>query len=235
MYDLSQLQYEFDRNRLVISTAAARQIIPMSRVQQVIDGQSAELEVRMRALTWPGYCIGQGHIQGLGLTLFYADVPPSRQAIVVTPTLAYGISVPDTEAFMEVFGACQQMGPSVEVKQESRQSAYVHWAIWGDRLAHGVLLGGVVLNLILFAILCFRYPRLPNLLPLHYDIEGRVDRVSPRSEIFVLPVIGLITLAANTVLGGVLYRRERIVSYVTWSGALLVQILFLLALLNIVR
>jgi hypothetical protein len=189
----------------------------------------------MRALTWPGYCIGRGYIQGLGLTLFYADVPPSRQAIVVTPTLAYGISVPDMESFKEVFGACRQIGPSVEVKQESRQSAYVRWAIWGDRFAQGVLLGGVALNLALFAILCFRYPRLPNLLPLHYDIEGRVDRISPRSEIFVLPVIGLITLAANVVLGGVLYRRERVVSYITWGGALLVQILFLLALLNIVR
>jgi uncharacterized membrane protein len=87
---------------------------------------------------------------------------------------------------------------------------------------------------VLFAILLFRYPRLPNVLPMHYDAAGRVDRIAPRSEAFDLPVIGLITWATNVVLGAIFYRRQRMLSYLAWSGTLVVLVLFLLALWNIV-
>ncbi|MBL7199579.1 MAG: DUF1648 domain-containing protein [Anaerolineae bacterium] len=234
IYDLRKLRYEFDRNQLTIVTAASNQIVPMDRIQQVIEGRDAKLQKRMLSLTWPGCFIGRGQIQEIGLTLFYAATPLSGQAIVVTPTLAYGISVPDMEAFMEVFNANRRIGSSTEVVQESHRAAYTRWHIWTDHLAHGILLGSIVLNLALFAILCFRYPRLAHLLPLHYDLTGRVDRIAPRSQVFALPIIGLITWAANGVLGTALYRRERVASYLAWGGALLVQILFLLALWNIV-
>jgi hypothetical protein len=235
IYDLIRLRYEFDRNQLLIITAATKQIVPMDSIQRVVDGREAELGTRLHSFYWPGCFIGRGRIEGIGLTLFYATTPPSGQTIVVTPTLAYGISVPDVDAFMEVFNANRRIGASIEVRQESHQAAYARWSIWNDRVAHGILLASIVFNLLLFAILCFRYPRLPNLLPLHYDIQGRVDRISPRSQVFALPVIGLITWIANSALGAALYGRERIASYMAWSGALLVQILFLLALWNIVR
>ena len=234
IYDLSRLRYEFDRNQVAIVTAGTRQIIPMSSVERVIDGQQAEGKTRVHTLVWPGCFMGQGHIVGVGLTLFYGVAPPREQVIVTTPTVAYGISVDDKDDFMEVFAACQQIGPSIEVHQESKQSLYVQWRIWHDRLAQGVLLAGIVLNLALFGLLLFRYPRLPNLLPLHYDITGAVDRISPRGDVFTLPIIGLITLLANDILGVLLYRRERVMSYMAWSGAALVQAFFLLALWNIV-
>jgi hypothetical protein len=170
----------------------------------------------------------------VGLILFYAVTPPSEQAIVVTPTVAYGISVDDMDAFIEVLTTCQELGPSAEVTQTSKESAYVHWHIWQDRLAQGILLGALVLNLALFGVLLFRYPRLPHLLPMHYDVTGAADRIAPRRAVFVLPVIGSITLAVNLLFGGLLYRRERIASYMAWGGAALVQVLFLVALWNIV-
>ena len=82
--------------------------------------------------------------------------------------------------------------------------------------------------------MAFRYPSLPNLLSMHYDATGRGDRIVPRNEVFILPIIGLITWAVNAVLGAICYRRERMVSYLMWSGALVVQVFFLLALWNIV-
>ncbi len=94
---------------------------------------------------------------------------------------------------------------------------------------------GIALNLALFGLLLTRYPGLPNLLPLHYDVEGAVDRIAPRQDEFALPVIGQIALTANGLFGALLYRRQRIVSYMAWSGAVLVQVLFLLALWNIVN
>jgi hypothetical protein len=245
LYDLTCLRYEFDRNRLLIVTAASTQIVPMSSIERVIDGRSSELEVRPRAWgrvlpflrpgIWPGYYVGQGVIGGIGLTLFYAVAPVREQLILVTPALAYGISPPDdVEAFEQVFQTSQQIGPSIQVEQHSVPAAFVRWPIWSDRAAQGILLGSIFFCAALFAVLLFRYPHLPNLLGLHYDTLGQVDRIAPRVEVFALPVIGLIILAVNGLLGTVFYRRERMASYLTWGGALVVQVLFLLALWEIV-
>ena len=234
IYDLMHLRYEFDRNRVVLATASTKQTIPMNRIEGVIDGRKSDLRVRMRSITWPGCLIGQGNIDGIGLTLFYAATPVKEQTIIVTPTLAYGISPPDADNFERVFIASLQMGPSVEVEEKSVQSPHVLWPIWGDRVAHGFFLGSILLCAMLFAILCFRYPSLPNLLSMHYDAIGQVDRIVPRNEVIILPIIGLITWAVNAVLGAICYRRERMISYLMWSGALVVQVFFLLALWNIV-
>jgi uncharacterized membrane protein len=233
-YDLTQLRYEFDRNCLMIVSAATRHLVPLERVERLIDGRNNQLQVRGRGLTWPGCWIGRGEIEGIGLTFFYATAPIRQQLIVVTPSLAYGISPPQADNFQEVFRTSRELGPSVEVEQKSVQSPFVHWAIWRDRVAQGVLLGGTLLLLALFGILCFRYPDLPNLLPMHFDVSGRVDRIAPRSEVFVLPIIGAIVWGSNGILGAISYRRERMVSYLLWSGALITQFLLLIALWNIV-
>ncbi len=246
IYNLWRLDYELDRNRLAIHTAAVQQIVPLESIERVIAGgpvgppgptgprRKDGVQVRMKSLTWPGCVIGQGTVQGIGLTLFYAVTPPSQQAIVVTPTLAYGISPADMDTFVQVFHASRELGPSVPVEQQSVQAPFVRWRIWHDRVAHGVLLGSVVLCALLFAMFCFRYPYLPALLPMHFDVLGRVDRIAPRNEVAVLPAIALMTWTVNGILGAVWYRRERMVSYLVWGGALIVQLLFLLALWSIV-
>ncbi len=233
LYDLLHLRYEFDRNRLMIITAATKQIVPMQSIDRIINGQGTDLRARIKGLVWPGCFIGPGDISEVGLTLFYGVVPARHQAIIVTPSLAYGISVPDMDTFRDVFLACQGLGQATEVRQESIQADYVRWPIWTDRVAQAVLAGGILLSALLFAILLFRYPYLPNLLPMHYDAAGRVDRIAPRSEAFDLPAIGLIAWATNSILGAVFYRRERMLSYLAWSGTLVVQVLFLLALWDI--
>jgi hypothetical protein len=234
LYDFSRLGYEFDRNRLVIRTAGTQQTIPTGSIERVIDGREAQPEARMQSLTWPGYCVGQGQVEGVGLTLFYAAGPPRSQAIVVTPSLAYGISVDDMESLIEVLDTAQELGPSAEVEQRSSQAPYVGWDIWHDRLAQGALLAGIALNLALFGLLLLRYPALPDAIPMHWDATGAVDRIALREEAFALPVFGLITLLANDGLGAVFYRRQRVASYMLWSGAVLVELLFFLALWQII-
>jgi hypothetical protein len=239
IYDLLHLRYEFDRNRLLIATAAVKQIVPLHSIQRVLvdspqGAPGTGRGARIRGLAWPGCYVGYGDVENIGLTLFYGVTPPRDQLIVVTPALAYGISVPDVQEFEKVFGACQALGPQTEVRQQSIRAPFVDWPIWRDRIAQGVLLGGVLLCALLFAILLFRYPHLPHVLPMHYDATGRVDRIAPRSEAFDLPIIGLITWATNLVLGTLFYRRQPMLSYLAWSGTLVVLVLIMIALWNIV-
>ena len=60
---------------------------------------------------------------------------------------------------------------------------------------------------------------------LHFDSAGNRDRLGPRGHVFVLPLIGLLTLLLNSTLGGLVYPHERVVSYLLWSGAFLIQLL----------
>jgi hypothetical protein len=235
IYDLTRLRYEFDRNRLVIVRAGSRHIVPLTSIERVVEAGRAGLGARIRALRWPGCAIGPGAVEEIGLTLWNGVDPPSQQLIVVTSVLAYGISVPDLDAFRQVFAACKELGPTAEVRHESVQAPFLHRPIWRDRAAHVLLVAGVLSSALLFAVLLFRYPRLPDRLPMHYDAAGQVDRIASRSEAFALPVIGLIAWATNGVLGTLFYRRQRMLSYLAWSGTLIVQTLFLMALWDIVR
>jgi hypothetical protein len=70
-------------------------------------------------------------------------------------------------------------------------------------------------------------------LPLHFNAEGMADRIGNKTELFALPIIGLLILGANLILGLILYRRERAGSYLLWGAAAAVQTLFWLATFSI--
>jgi hypothetical protein len=224
------MRYTLDRNGLMITCGAAKQIIPMSSIQRVTPGAGHTLEGRMLGVRWPGYWLGHGHLAELGLTLFYATVPLEEQLLVVTPTLTYAISPADVEAFTQAFEARSQLGPLKRWAQESQQARFASWPIWGDRVGH-VLLGlGLLLNAGLFACLCCRYSGLPAIVPLHFDAAGVVDRSGARSSLFGLPLIGLLLWGGNGALGLLLRSRERVAAYMLWGGTLLVQVLLIAAL-----
>lgn len=235
IYDLTRLRYELDRNRLLIVRAGMRYVIPLESIERVVEAGRVGLGARMRGLRWPGCYLGTGSVDQIGLTLFNGVGMPREQLIVITPVLAYGITVPDLETFGQVFTACRKLGPSTHLRHESVRSPFLRWPIWQDRVAHALVTAGVVMAALLFAVLLFRYPGLPDRLPMHYDASGQVDRIAPRREVFDLPVIGLIAWVTNGVLGTLVYRRQRMLSYLVWSGTLIVQTLFLMALWDTVN
>src|SRR5438132_13673601 len=77
----------------------------------------------------------------------------------------------------------------------------------------------------LWIYLGVRMSSLPEVLAIHYDSIGRPDRTGFRSQLFVLPIIGLVSLAVNATFGLALYRYERQLTYLLLGVALLVQAL----------
>lgn len=106
-------------------------------------------------------------------------------------------------------------------------------ALWHDRLYQ--LLQGVVViaNVALFVYLMVRFANLPDPLPLHFDATGLPDRIESKNGIFALPIIGVSVLFLNGGLGILLHRRERAAAILLAIGALIVQILTWLAVVNI--
>jgi hypothetical protein len=217
--------YHVDRNAFVIHWGTTEQFIPTRQIERVLTGDEIEGRIRFYGGVWPGHCVGYGEVPGVGPTLFYGTVPPRQQIYLVTPGLTYGISPADRDGFLESLHRRMQMGPTQLVEQSSKRPGFLDWAIWQDRLGM-ILLGLSFLALLaLIGLLCYRFPSLPRMVPLHFDAAGAIDRLGRRGQVFIIPLIGLLTLVLNGALGGLTYRRERMASYVLWGGAILVQVL----------
>lgn len=76
---------------------------------------------------------------------------------------------------------------------------------------------------------------LPDALPIHYNAAGQVDRIGLRQQLFILPAIGLLTLAANGGLAYAVGRREPPLGYLLLGLSVLVQLLLVGAAIQLVH
>lgn len=234
VYGLAGGSYLLDRNALIIQWGPSKQVIPTNDIERVFTGDEIEGDIRFYGGGWPGHWVGYGEIADVGETLFYATQPPRKQIFVTTPGLVYGISPADREAFLESLQTRVQMGPTQAMEPSSTRPPILEWPIWRDGLGLALLGVGGLAFAGLVGFLCFRFQGLPFLIPLHFGASGSPDRLGPRGEIFLVPLIGLLTWLTNGVLGSLLYRRERVASYLLWGGSILVQLLVWTAALGLV-
>ena len=94
-----------------------------------------------------------------------------------------------------------------------------------DRIFVAFVGAAALLDGAIWAYVAVRQSVLPDALPIHYNAAGQVDRIGLRGQLFILPAIGLLTLATNGVLAYVARRREPPLGYVLLSAAVLVQLL----------
>ncbi len=236
VYGISRSSYALDRNTLTIEWGPIRQIVPTESIQRIMLGTEVDGGVRrFRGWRWPGLMHGQGEVTEAGLTLFYASTSLQHQLIVVTPTLSYAISPADVPGFIESIKARYELGPTQAVGQTTQRPTFFDWALWRDRLAFAFGAIGLAMLTLLFALICFHFPNLPSRVTMHFNAVGGGDRSGPASDVFILPLIGVMALTVNTGLGLLVYQRERMASYVLWGGTLLVQLLLWVGAWNVLR
>ncbi len=233
---LRRSSYSLDRNALAINWGATQQVIPMSTITTIAPGSQVSGSIRFRGAYWPGLWVGHGEVAGVGTTLFYAATALRSQILfVITPGVAYAISPPDPLKFLEAFQQRKTMGPTQDVQPSSRRPEWLEWSLWSDKLAWGMVGVAALLAVLLFGVLAWRFPGLPQTISMHYNLAGLPDRMAGRTQVFILPLIGLLTLIANTGLGGVAYYyKEHLGAYLLWGGALMVQVLLWGACLQII-
>ena len=233
VYGLAGASYLLDRNALVIRWGTSRQVIPTHIIERVFTGDEIEGKVRFYGGRWPGHCVGYGELPDAGPALFYATDALHKQVFISTPGLVYAISPANQEAFLSSLQQRLQMGPTQVMEQSSQRPSVLDWAIWRDWLALALLGLAILALAFLVGMLTFRFPTLPIVLPLHFGTSGSPDRLGPRAEIFLVPLISFLTLVINGTLGSILYRRNRVASYLLWGSSILIQLLVWTATLGI--
>ncbi len=236
LYGLARSGYDVDRNAVTIQWGPVKQIVPVESIQRIMLGTEVEGSVQgFRGWRWPGLMQGQGEVPEADLTVFYASASLPQQLILVTPSISYAISPADRAGFIESIKARYELGPTQAVEQTTEHPAFFDWPLWGDRVAHYLVITGATMCLLLFGLVSLRFPHLPPVIPLHYNAFGLPDRTGPATQTFILPLIGLLALGANTLLGGLFYRREQVASYLLWGGTIVVQVLLWIGTTNLLR
>ena len=212
-YGLLTLRYYLDRNGLVISTGTCRHTVPLGSIERVVPGTQVSTSRGFRGVSWPGYMVGHMHLREHGLLRTYSTEPLERQLVVITDAVCYGISPKNVERFLADYAVRRSLGPMRKLQQETETCSLAGLPIWRDRWFWGVLILGFAANAVLLGLLSSLYGKLPDSIPIHFNAQGEVDRISSKAGLFVIPGIGTLTLLVNGLLGMLLHQDERLGAY----------------------
>ncbi len=227
------LEYWLDRNALRVRWAGTCQIIPLHCIQRIIQGVD-EFSPRPSPLAWPApFVRSLEGARGQRLTRL-ASVPLDQCLLLETEDGIFAISPADPARFLEELQALNRLGLSRALPLQRLQPTNYYALATESSAGRWLLLAGLIGCLALFAYVMIRFPQLPDTLVLHYDRQGVPDSIQPKSALFLLPVIGFLTYATNT-LGGLWMRLRSQPSgaYLFWTGSLLVQALSFFALFSL--
>jgi hypothetical protein len=230
------LEYWVDRDAVTLVWGPTRQIVPVWQIQRVLVNDREHEMPRSQPWHWPCRDRRRALCSGLGVVNSYATRPLDGQLILVTAAESYGVSPADPSGFARALQERYALGVARPLQAELHRPPVWTWPLWRDRAALVLIGAGLLGLLLMFGVLCFRFPALSSDLPLHFDAAGIPDRIVPKSGLFVLPIISLIAWAFNLVAGIWLYRHvQQGAAYLLWGGAVVVQMIAGLALFNLMR
>ena len=190
------------------------------------EGGSVNFGVKAPLLSsWPGFYLNRANVSSLGPVQFYSTQPLAGTLLVRTVTQTYAISPREPQQFLREFQLRRRLGAIETVEEKVIPGQFLSHPLWHDRLGRGLILAGVILNLLLYVYLIVRFNDLAANLRMHFDKFGQVDRIGQRDELLLLPFIGLLGVIGNSVLGAFIHLTDRIPAYLLYGAAILLQVL----------
>jgi hypothetical protein len=101
--------------------------------------------------------------------------------------------------------------------------------IWADRWSVMLAVLALGLNGALAFALWSRFETLPDLIAIHFNPYGEVDLIGSKSEIFKLPLIGVLIWAMNALVATLTSPHDRVLARLVLAVSVLAQVLFALA------
>jgi hypothetical protein len=230
-YALATLSYAVDRNGLVITWGPVRQVVPLSAIERLVPGTSVGVP-RVRGVSWLGHHVGLGSIERIGAVMFYSTHQAPEQVLyVMTTERNYAICVTDPTAFAREIQVRQNLGPTAEVSHHVERADAPLQAFWADTTGRALAGIAVLLGIGLWSLFGIQYQSLPEMLEVHfppYESLAVAELVS-RSALIEIPRMATLLLAANLVIGFLLYTWDRAAAYAVFVAAAVLQVGFLVA------
>ncbi len=183
--------------------------------------------------SWKGFYVGKGQVETLGEVQFYATVPFEKCLLVSTEKAIYAISPQNAQQFQVEFNLRRNLGATENIREGIQGGFIYNHPLWKDWLGRGLLLAGILANVALFVFLFIRFPSLPDVLRIHFNKFGEVDRLGTRADIMWLPLIGLLALFFNSIFGAIVHIKDRIPALLLYASTIVVQFMVWVAVLSI--
>lgn len=227
------LEYWLDRNAVTIHWANVRQIIPLSTIQQIIQGGVQDTD-QLRWMHWPAPYVRPAYAPELTEVTLFATQPLTNCLLLDTGSAVFAISPTHQAEFIAILQERFRMG-AVQALQPSQVRTSIRERFLGTDQVGPLLLGlGLLGVLTLFGVLMIQFPDLPNPLPTRYTPDGLPELVRDKQVLFRMPLIGLFAWLVNGAWGvWMSFRRQQVGAYLLWGGTIVVQIFLLFALRSV--
>jgi uncharacterized membrane protein (DUF485 family) len=228
------LGYQLDRNGLYINWLGNRAVVPLDKIQSVDIGVVAR-QIPWRLFQGIGYYWGRGRTPDGKLLHLFATRSPDRCMVIYTPDEAYAITPADPEAFVLELEQRRNLGATKPLAPMIEPSRIFLYAFWNDRTVRILLLAALLLNLIVLALLAARYPELGPTVRMRFNAAGQVAELRPRHQVLFLPLAAFGLSLLNTIIGLACYQRQQLGARLLQGASVIVQVLFGLAIITIIR
>jgi hypothetical protein len=237
---IANVRYRVENGLLVIEWGRILQVIPLKEILSIVPSEALESIENFRGVRWPGCMIGLGSLKiqdgSIYPTTFFSTRMLEQQVLIVTDSMAYGLSPGDPFSFIASLQALMKGESDADQVSAYSDLDILEWSIWRDRAALLLASAPVILNLTLFAFLATAYSRLPEEVPLHYNQVGIIDRAGSPAGLFILPLIGLVAWTTTGLTGWFYYavRLERPVAYIVWGITVVIEVAAWVALVGLI-
>jgi hypothetical protein len=235
-----RLAYALTESALRVEWLGRTVVVPYQAIQGIYTGQRLAGHATPRMPQWPGISVGVARVRGLGRLRFFAtSTDQSDLTLVTVENGGLIVSARDpTEFRAALIERVEQYGDLVTEDArawQQREPIEAPWTAIADGwLPACIALGALALLLVLGSI-GLRYDALPDQVPLHFDASGQPSQIAPKSDLLRLPVLGLIVLLINWVVGVFVHPRERWLARLLWLGGAVVQFVLLIGILDVLR
>jgi hypothetical protein len=234
-FALYRSQYEVGRDGLRLKWGFREEDIPISEIEWVEYAEDLIVPLIKPRLIWPGAVLGKTEQEGLGEVEFLA-AEEVEMVMIGTKQRVYVISPGSAGSFVRTYRKVNEMGSLAPLPAFSNRPTFLFVDIWQDAVTRVLLIVTLIFSLALFVWVGLAVPTL-NQVSLGFTVKGLpIPPVSP-AQLFLLPSVNILLVAANYLLSLYFFRRSagHPVVYWLWAVNAVTSLLFLLAVFFILR
>jgi hypothetical protein len=230
-----RLVYALTESALRVEWLGRTLVVPYAAIQGIYAGQRLAGNSSPSAPRWPGINVGTRRVRGIGKLRFFATSTDQSQLTLVTVEQGgVVISARDPTEFQTALIQHVERSPEQDATWHDRPASEAPWTAVADWwLAFCALIGTLAL-LVIVAMIGARYSDLAAEIPLHFDVGGEPTQIGPKSDLLHLPLLGLLCLAVNWLLGIAVHPRAVVLARLLWLVAIVVQLVLFIGVIRIV-
>ena len=228
------LSYDLDRNGLYINWLGNRAVVPLDQISHVDIGLG-EAARGWSPLSAIGYYSGQRRLEDGRFVHRFATAPIDRALVIHTAEALYAISPRDTEGFVQDLEQRRNLGAAKSLTSAIEPGRMFLYAFWHDPTVRMLLIVTFAINLLVLGLLFAHYGSLSPMIEMRYNATGEVTALQPRHDALFLPLAAFLLSLVNTAGGLILYQSQRLGARLLQGASVVVQLLFGIAVLTILR